>query len=390
MNKLTLIIDDRERAVFPHLKAELIDVPYRISRINVGDYAAVMGNEKLIAVFERKTYEDFASSIKDGRYLNKQDLIDARNRTGCTIYYIVEGKAFPNATDTFERFPYSTIESAIDHLIMRDGFQVIFTRDTQHTIARLNRFMKSMCSLLRKNELPDGENKQLNVLPSVNVPTGGPTGGPIGGSSDLSSSSISGSTSGSTGGSVENMQQAINYTGYEEYIETGHESIRKSESSLELIQCGLPNILTQRNKKETIDVVRELWSKFSGISTVSADRFINRFSIADIIYGQRRDELRNMKYTNGKSISKRVIHSLTHITERNEQRLLATIPGISEAMARDIISQHRLRSLLSYEPDAISIIRTGKLKSKLGIEKAKRIIEYMNYTLRNEGADACF
>ena len=79
--KLRLFIDDRERAVFNHLEAELKDIFYEVKRLEIGDYALVdIECDKVLAVFERKTLEDYAASLKDGRHQNKISLLTCDQR----------------------------------------------------------------------------------------------------------------------------------------------------------------------------------------------------------------------------------------------------------------------------------------------------------------------
>ena len=88
--KFKLIIDDRERSIYPYLETELYNIEYIIKRINIGDYSIIDDSNKIIVCFERKTLEDLASSIKDGRYGNKESMIELREKTNCKLFYIIE------------------------------------------------------------------------------------------------------------------------------------------------------------------------------------------------------------------------------------------------------------------------------------------------------------
>ena len=127
---MELIVDDRERAVIPHLA----DV--KVERITVGDYAFVY-NGKVVVIVERKSLADLASSIKDGRMENNNKLLEAQAQHGCHILYIIEGPAYPTMTKKFGRMPYKCLQGKLDSLMFRNDIKIIWTRDTKHTAERL-------------------------------------------------------------------------------------------------------------------------------------------------------------------------------------------------------------------------------------------------------------
>lgn len=146
LNKTYLIIDNRERAVIPFIDGAISNYPYVQSNINTGDYLicrAENDTAKILACFERKTYIDFAASFSDGRYENVNKMCQLRKATGCQLYFIIEGPAFPKLTRKFSRIPYVNILSAITKLMTRNNIFVIQTENEQHTAQRLNDFIKA-------------------------------------------------------------------------------------------------------------------------------------------------------------------------------------------------------------------------------------------------------
>lgn len=207
-----LRVDNRERSAIPHLDVELKDIKYSVSNLQVADYAIIKSTpltnthvtpvvdraqaeslrvaplefqeesaevpddlpaelpppiikEDIVAVFERKTYEDFAASFKDGRYDNKEKMLNLRSVCGCKVFFIIEGRAYPDPSKRFGRIPYIAIESSIFHLMVRDNIHVIYTRDTLHTIQVLKRFIKSMETLDKKGDLKLGGEDAIVVAP---------------------------------------------------------------------------------------------------------------------------------------------------------------------------------------------------------------------------------
>jgi ERCC4-type nuclease len=141
--KINVIADTRERAVFDTLRQSLDKdmIELRSVQINTGDYLICVGESDgdtgeectILACVERKSLNDYAASIKDGRHANKQKLIDLRAETNCAIFYIVEGAITPSESTKFNRIPYKNIESSIFNLMVRDSIHVIRTKDINGT-----------------------------------------------------------------------------------------------------------------------------------------------------------------------------------------------------------------------------------------------------------------
>ncbi len=141
-----LLIDDREGAVYKNHAVEFKGVSHEVMRITSGDYMVVRDGV-VLAIIERKSLSDFASSIRDGRSENIRKLIDFRAKTNCRIIFLIEGKLNPKQNDTFSNFTYKSIESAIFHLIIRDNVCVLRTADALDTAQQLVRFVASMDTL---------------------------------------------------------------------------------------------------------------------------------------------------------------------------------------------------------------------------------------------------
>lgn len=359
---LCLIVDDREKNLYPHLELEATEINYMKKRINVGDYALVnMRTGEIIAVFERKSLKDFGASFKDGRYLNKESMLELRRKTNCRVIYIVEGPANPQPNATFSRVPYSRIESAIFHMMIRDQIIPMHTTNTQNTIVKLIRFIKSMVTLLNKETL-DFKPCSDFMQPSGNV------------TSETSDNVV-------TDGSSEGVTDVSDVSDVTKVTKVTS-SFNYDDSSAP--QFVIPEGLTAKITKSDIDIVREMWACFSGVSVINADNFITKMSINDIIRGKiSAKEISEIKTPSGVSISRHIIKSFTKMATSGdtaiEARLLSKIPGISLASAKSILESTSLRQLLSYEPGAISIFKVGKARRNLGTAKAERILKYFNF-----------
>jgi hypothetical protein len=149
-----LIADTRERAVHPFLSTELagnprsksqhlkVGVPHAISQIQVGDFIITEGgpdlSARVLAVVERKTHADFAASLTDRRHENKNKMIEMRRLTGCDVFYLMEGPAFPTKSTRFGRVPWSTIQAAAYSLSVRDRIFLLHSKNAQDTASVLN------------------------------------------------------------------------------------------------------------------------------------------------------------------------------------------------------------------------------------------------------------
>lgn len=161
--KLHLLVDDREREIASKIEDT---VPCTVKRLPIGDYIIVAREDgvksKPLLIIERKTYEDFAASIKDGRHYNKDKMLsmsaEDRNSGGCSrVAYIVEGRPNLSYDDKIGGIPRSTIESAVIHLFWRDNIQIFFTSSLEETVQFLINTVLSLARLHKKGELIPAE-----------------------------------------------------------------------------------------------------------------------------------------------------------------------------------------------------------------------------------------
>jgi ERCC4-type nuclease len=309
----TLIIDTRERNVLRHAK-ELEEITYEVKQITTADYVVTYGNI-IIAAIERKSLEDYAASIKDGRADNKKKLIELRQKTNCALIYIIEGDPFPRPDDCYGNIPYRYIESSIFHLMVRDKITVMRTADTLGTAATLVRFVKSMDRLSEKHEFTEDATTDIPIA-----------------------------------GGIESLPLDLNAELTRRHVRSDHEMVR------ELWSC-FPGISV-----ETADEYSKVWS----IADIVCEH-VPRAAIT------------NFKMASGRKISKRVVNSLMGITNPIACRLLSCVEGISVATAHELIAERSLKALLGYGVVGISMCKIGKTKRALGDERATRLLRLFNY-----------
>ncbi len=303
-----LIIDARERNVLRH-ESEIGEINHEVKQITTGDYIVING-DRILAVMERKSLEDYAASLKDGRHSNKAKLLEMRAQTLCTVFYIVEGPEFPKPNDLFGNIPYRYIESSIFHLAMRDGINILRTKDTLHTAQMLVRFMQSMDNLVAKGDI-------LEAIPQI--------------------------------------------------IDGGMEF------------PDIHSLITARIVKADNEVVREMWSKYPGISVESADEYMKKWSLSDMICGRvPPDELKDLRMASGRRVSAKVMRGLSTLPITMQVKLLSAIPSLSQKTAASVVSIAVLPKLLEMSEGAISSMKVGK-NANLGPAKAQKILKYFNF-----------
>lgn len=139
---MELHVDDRE-----FLIERLPELPqHSARRLTVGDYA-ILFKGCLLACIERKTLDDYGSSLKDGRHANREKMLEMRAKTGCRVYYIIEGRPPKDPAVRCGGIPYRHILSSIDHIMYRDGIFVINTLDQVDTARRLGILMENLATL---------------------------------------------------------------------------------------------------------------------------------------------------------------------------------------------------------------------------------------------------
>ncbi len=116
--------------------------------LTTGDYVIQAGS--YILIIERKTWDDLAASIKDGRiFANHKKMLDAA-AAGFRIMYLIEGRA-PEPSFASHKFGGITVDAMmakLDHFAMRDNVWVEYTRSAHHTAQRLIELGKHLSTLL--------------------------------------------------------------------------------------------------------------------------------------------------------------------------------------------------------------------------------------------------
>lgn len=119
-----------------------------IETLQVGDYA-ITEAEEIKYLFERKTWKDLSASIKDGRYLEQQEKLKT---ISCPIFYIIEGRMRYKDDVLIDGIEFYKLEAAMRKLMM-NGFSIVRTKDPEHTIDFLVKFVEQYQPTIGGEEL---------------------------------------------------------------------------------------------------------------------------------------------------------------------------------------------------------------------------------------------
>lgn len=315
---MEIIVDDREKAVVPYLEqyANKTTIPYKIQRNEVGDYAITYLGY-ILMIIERKTWEDLSASFRDGRKNNVQKLIELRNRTGCQIAYLIEGPATPPLTQLFGRIPVRALRAHLDHLAIRDGVHMIYSKDLNYTAMRLFELASNYLSL-------------KEVIKDIDALVQG-------------------------GEEQDNTDELQADMGVEKSI------------SEQLLQClpGVGSLVSAVLAENGISLIGLYNQKYS-----SAE-------IANLKYpsGSSIGLERGRKLAEG---TKKILDSQSKAACKVQVRILSTIPLISKKTAEVILQHTTLALILSGSIDADLLANIEKSpKTKVGPNAAQNILEHL-------------
>lgn len=335
MTHTYLVSDTREHHVHAFIENMFDEVgaAYTVAQINTGDYLICRrlsgGQPEILACIERKSLKDFAASFKDGRYENRLKMLDLRDKTGCQLYFFVEGPAYPKPTWKVSRIPYGSILSAMTNMMLRDGIHVVQTENEMGTAQRLLDFVRGF----EKTDVP----YTYPLADEDEVVGGAP------------------------------------------------------RRSVEITADGVPLMVMGAIEKCDDLLVVEVWAKLTGVSMPTAQVVADSFSVADLVTGQvTLEELDALRTRGGRQLVKKgkaSLRALRRGAQKEEIKILSGIPGISPAMATQILTTGgaggtpvTLSAFLAYGPGAMAAtsIRQKGRTVRLGDARAERIHRLMH------------
>ncbi len=130
---IKILIDHREHSSFKDKILTIFDQNViSLQQLDLGDIQFV-SNDKTYLIIERKTINDLATSLNDGRYHEQKNrLIQANKET--RVIYLLEND-FDQFDSTYNKhFNYQKYRGVIINTMVRDGISVYCTKDLDESI----------------------------------------------------------------------------------------------------------------------------------------------------------------------------------------------------------------------------------------------------------------
>ena len=167
-----ILADCRERKVIPHLTHVCA---HTVRQIECGDFQVWCrdpdtGNERPVAVVERKTWKDMASSIVDGRADSQHArMLDFRATTGALVYYVIEGPVFQSTDRMFGRsnLTFGSLVKRLDHWAASGQLVVTHSRDHADTARRVAELVRNFSCSCAAPLVFQGSNLDTTASPPV-------------------------------------------------------------------------------------------------------------------------------------------------------------------------------------------------------------------------------
>ena len=363
---MLFVIDTREKAVLPFIDNEIKEFQYIQKQINTGDYL-IINNNKILACFERKTYNDFAASFRDGRYsAGIEKMKKLRSETNCQLFFIIEGPAFPSINKKFSRIPYVCILGAINSLMINNNIFVIQTENEQHTAKRLNDFIKSYAAglagldrqpLVKVDEQLVEVNEQLNNEQLVNEQL-----------NEVDEQLVD--------KQLNDEQLVDKQLNDEQLVDkqlNDEQLVNKIDSSDAYAMAAMAAMasMTVRIIKTDDEIAIKSWASLKGISIVLGKLLCNKYSISDIETVSI-EEIKLFKASTGKLANKHAINSILMVKAGNNilaAKMLAAVPGITVATSTYILKTINLSKLCKLSVTELETIMIPRATSECKLGK---------------------
>ena len=355
---LRVILDDREKFVYPFAQIKFADDKDRLirKRLTKGDSAIVKDKDKILVVFERKTLKDYSAGIRDGRYENVSELIKLRNDTGCLIVFIIEHKiSHPSLTKKFGGIQFKSLLASIDLLIFRSGIHVIWTKDHEHTAERLHDFY------MRYVKIEEDAAKGRISASLRHVPPPAENGAETKSVVNVESKSV----------------VAENSLITEIKLEKGDKTSGGTETKT---VPDVPASIAVPVEKDDDRLIKKMWHTIAGgLSYNVASIISTKFTVVELVESITQAELKKLTYDSGTKFSTKIIKTLVSVKNKDKdsfQKLVAGIPRIGKVGAQKIIEVVSVDDLLNLTPAKINDVEIDGKRITAQLESIKR---YFNY-----------
>jgi ERCC4-type nuclease len=127
-----VVLDARERDLIA--AATRLRLPHRVESLPLADIELRLGDQRLL-LLERKTADDLAKSILDGRWKEQKQRLLHLQRQGACVGYLFEGDFFDPSRN--HALPPRTLLSAATMAAVRDRLLALRAKDTAEAVRAL-------------------------------------------------------------------------------------------------------------------------------------------------------------------------------------------------------------------------------------------------------------
>lgn len=145
-----VVIDARERDVIA--AATQLQLPFHVETLPLGDLELRLGNRPLV-LLERKTADDLAQSIQDGRWREQKQRLLLLQKQGTRVGYLFEGDFF--APQRNHALPPRTLLSAATMAAVRDQLLTLRSLNARETVRTLAVLAERLPCAHAADQIPD-------------------------------------------------------------------------------------------------------------------------------------------------------------------------------------------------------------------------------------------
>jgi len=157
---MEIIIDNRETKIKDFFKNKDY---VKTENLDLGDVVFKYNNEVILLV-ERKTLQDLANSIKDGRYKEQKARL-LGNYPKDKILYLIEGNMNQSGDKLVSGISIYTLFSCLMNMLLRDNIKVYKSENINETI----RFIKNLVKKIKKQGLSFLEKKNCVYAQTLKI-----------------------------------------------------------------------------------------------------------------------------------------------------------------------------------------------------------------------------
>jgi crossover junction endonuclease MUS81 len=176
---VSLEIDYREREILAKMEG-FSDINFTNQNLLIGDFIFRNERGEILLIIERKTIKDLCASIIDSRFREQKERLIESVHDPSKIVYILEGSKRIKGKGTLSK---TIMDSAIQNLIFKHQFKVLFTESVDDTVDQLKMFYKKLkddsfslatvqpATLIKKSSkiIDNIYINQLSVIPGVSL-----------------------------------------------------------------------------------------------------------------------------------------------------------------------------------------------------------------------------